>query len=159
MGDSDKALDNAVKTIDVFGKVFEASAIGALVLKTAGIATLGIASVLTTGVVPIVIGSVVCATALGKYGFDTWNEYKNSHTAQPKTDGIMKKLSDRLPAQHKSPSPEEIELVLRKSGDLGIFNKIAENLTTLGVVSKNKPINLVKNKELMKERQISLPPK
>lgn len=159
MSDSDKALDNAVNTIEVFGKVFEVTAVAGLVLKTAGIATLGIASVLTAGVVPIVVGSVVCATALGKYGFDKLREYNNAHDTQSQPDDLMKKISHISHTEHKSPSPEEIQHALKKSGDFNVFSKVAENLTALGVVSKNKPINFVKTKELGKEKNISLPPK
>lgn len=158
MRDSDKAIDSAVNTVEVFGKVFEVSATAALILKTAGVATLGAASVLTGGVVPIVIGSVICATALGKYALD---KYQDSHSIQHKPDDLMKPLSERFPSKHKPLSPEQIEYTLKKSGDFGIFSKIAENLTALGVSSKNKSINInnTKHLDIEKEKTRSLPSK
>jgi hypothetical protein len=157
MGDSNKGIfDNAVNTIELFGKTFEVSSVVVLGLKIAGVATLGFASVLSTGVVPIVVASVVGGATLTKYAVDKYIDHK---PAEQKPDDLLKPVSKRIPQESGHLTTNEILARLERSGDLSIFNKIAENLAKLGFSGKDKFIEPSKSRALAQQKTPSLPPK
>ena len=120
-------IEKVSSTIELFGKAFEVSAATLGLLKIGGVATLGLASVFSSGIVPIVLTCVIGAATLTKYALE---KYNNNHEPEHIKSMLPTALNNRKPeAENTNP----LDITKLSNIDRNIIEQVGGTLKKYGV--------------------------